>query len=412
MMYDEPITVSQLNAYIKNLFLCDDLLQNIMVRGEISNFIHHSSGHMYFTLKDKDSKIRCVMFKNNNRYLKFNIKNGMDVIISGNVSSYERDGEYQLYCNSIEPDGVGSLYLKFEQLKEKLSAQGYFDKEHKKKLPLLPKRIGVVTSPTGAVIRDIINVSTRRFYNINIILYPSKVQGEDAAKSIVEGINYFNNNADLGVDVIIVGRGGGSIEELWPFNEEIVADAVYESKIPIVSAVGHETDFTICDFTADVRASTPSQAAEIAVPVYEDLKEKIYDYRISIINNLQNNINNIKKLLMHLEMTIKLLSPQNKIREYIQYIDNIDNKIIYLNKNKIKSYKNELMICINKIDNANPAKILSRGYSAVYKDEDIIHSIHDLSKDDKVNVLLKDGSFNCLILDVMEGRVCQEEKRN
>lgn len=411
MMYDKPITVSQLNAYIKNLFLCDDLLQNVMVRGEVSNFIHHSSGHMYFTLKDKDSKIRCVMFRSNNRYLKFNIENGMNVIISGNVSSYERDGQYQLYCNSIEPDGVGSLYLKFEQLKEKLSAQGYFDKEHKKKLPLLPKRIGVVTSPTGAVIRDIINVSTRRFYNINIILYPSKVQGEDAAKSIAEGINYFNN-VDLGVDVIIVGRGGGSIEELWPFNEEIVADAVYESKIPIVSAVGHETDFTICDFTADVRASTPSQAAEIVVPVYEDLKEKIYDYKISIINNLQNNIDNIKKLLMHLEKTIKLLSPQNKIREYIQYIDNIDNKIIYLNKNKIKSYRNELMNYINKIDNANPAKILSRGYSAVYKDEDIIHSIHDLSKDDKVNVLLKDGSFNCLILDVMEGRVCQEEKRN
>ncbi|HBX48717.1 MAG TPA: exodeoxyribonuclease VII large subunit [Clostridiaceae bacterium] len=410
-MYDKPITVSQLNAYIKNLFLCDDLLQNVMVRGEVSNFIHHSSGHMYFTLKDKDSKIRCVMFRSNNRYLKFNIENGMNVIISGNVSSYERDGQYQLYCNSIEPDGVGSLYLKFEQLKEKLSAQGYFDKEHKKKLPLLPKRIGVVTSPTGAVIRDIINVSTRRFYNINIILYPSKVQGEDAAKSIAEGINYFNN-VDLGVDVIIVGRGGGSIEELWPFNEEIVADAVYESKIPIVSAVGHETDFTICDFTADVRASTPSQAAEIVVPVYEDLKEKIYDYKISIINNLQNNIDNIKKLLMHLEKTIKLLSPQNKIREYIQYIDNIDNKIIYLNKNKIKSYRNELMNYINKIDNANPAKILSRGYSAVYKDEDIIHSIHDLSKDDKVNVLLKDGSFNCLILDVMEGRVCQEEKRN
>ena len=411
MMYDKPITVSQLNAYIKNLFLCDDLLQNVMVRGEVSNFIHHSSGHMYFTLKDKDSKIRCVMFRSNNRYLKFNIENGMNVIISGNVSSYERDGQYQLYCNSIEPDGVGSLYLKFEQLKEKLSVQGYFDKGHKKKLPLLPKRIGVVTSPTGAVIRDIINVSTRRFYNINIILYPSKVQGEDAAKSIAEGINYFNN-VDLGVDVIIVGRGGGSIEELWPFNEEIVADAVYESKIPIVSAVGHETDFTICDFTADVRASTPSQAAEIVVPVYEDLKEKIYDYKISIINNLQNNIDNIKKLLMHLEKTIKLLSPQNKIREYIQYIDNIDNKIIYLNKNKIKSYRNELMNYINKIDNANPAKILSRGYSAVYKDEDIIHSIHDLSKNDKVNVLLKDGSFNCLILDVMEGRVCQEEKRN
>lgn len=411
MMYDKPITVSQLNAYIKNLFLCDDLMQSVMVRGEISNFIHHSSGHMYFTLKDKDSKIRCVMFKSNNRYLKFNIENGMNVIISGNVSSYERDGQYQLYCNSIEPDGVGSLYLKFEQLKEKLSAQGYFDKEHKKKLPLLPKRIGVVTSPTGAVIRDIINVSTRRFYNINIILYPSKVQGEDAAKSIAEGINYFNN-VDLGVDVIIVGRGGGSIEELWPFNEEIVADAVYKSEIPIVSAVGHETDFTICDFTADVRASTPSQAAEIVVPVYEDLKEKIYDYKISIINNLQNNINNIKKLLMHLEKTIKLLSPQNKIKEYIQYIDNIDNKIIYLNRNKIKSYRNELMNYINKIDNANPAKILSRGYSAVYKDEDAIHSIHDLSKNDKVNVFLKDGSFNCLILDVMEGRLCQEEKKS
>lgn len=270
-------SVSQLTRYIKEVFDFDEVLNDVIVKGEVSNFKLHSSGHMYFTLKDNEAKIKCVMFKGYSSRLKFMPEDGMNIIAYGSVTVYERDGQYQLYCSKLEPDGYGSLYLAFEQLKEKLLKEGLFDEKYKKKLPVFPRKIGVVTSSTGAVIRDIINVSSKRFCGISILLYPAKVQGDGAAESIVEGIRYFNTRDDI--DVIIIGRGGGSIEELWAFNEEIVARAIFESRIPVISAVGHETDYTIADFVADVRASTPSHAAEIAVPRFDELKFKINSYQ-------------------------------------------------------------------------------------------------------------------------------------
>lgn len=254
----EPLKVSELNGYIKNIIDGDEMLANVYIKGEISNFKRHYSGHLYFTLKDETSLIKCVMFKSYTNYLNFEPKDGMSVVILGSVSVFERDGVYQVYAKGMEPEGVGALYKAYEKLKAKLSEEGLFDEAHKKPIPILPRAIGVVTSKTGAVIRDIINVTTRRLPNVNIILYPAAVQGEGAAQTIVNGIKYFNKAKN--VDTIIIGRGGGSLEDLWPFNEEITARAIYESEIPIISAVGHETDFTIADFVADLRAPTPSAA--------------------------------------------------------------------------------------------------------------------------------------------------------
>jgi exodeoxyribonuclease VII large subunit len=279
-MISKTITVSELNKHIKDIIEGDINLKNVYVNGEISNFKFHSSGHMYFTLKDEYSKIKCIMFKSSNMLLKFIPEDGMNVIVKGNISIYERDGQYQLYCSKMEPDGIGSLYLAYEQLKIKLQNEGLFDSDKKKSLPFYPEKIGVATSSTGSVIRDIINVGANRFKNVNIVLYPVKVQGDGASGSIIAAIEYFNSRLDI--DIIIIGRGGGSIEELWAFNEENLARAIVKSKIPVISAVGHETDFTISDFAADIRASTPSHAAEICVPSYNDLK-----YRINV------NIDNI-----------------------------------------------------------------------------------------------------------------------
>ena len=268
-----PLSVRELNLYVKDLVDRDDFLNNVYVKGEISNFKRHYTGHLYFTLKDKDSLIKCVMFKSYTSNIKFEPQDGMQVVILGQVAVYERDGVYQIYVKGMEQEGLGALYEAYEKLKAKLEAQGLFDESHKKEIPLLPKAIGVVTSKTGAVIKDIINVTTRRFPNVVIKLYPSAVQGVGAAETIVEGIKYFNKAKN--VDTIIIARGGGSLEDLWPFNEEITAHAIYESEIPIISAVGHETDFTIADFVADLRAPTPSAAGELAVPDLEELKWKI-----------------------------------------------------------------------------------------------------------------------------------------
>ena len=253
-----PLSVKELNLYVKDLIDRDDFLNNVYVKGEISNFKKHYTGHLYFTLKDKDSLIKCVCFKSYTGNIKFEPQDGMQVVVFGQVAVYDRDGVYQIYVKGMEQDGLGALYAEYEKLKEKLSSKGMFDESHKKKIPMLPKEIGVVTSKTGSVIRDIINVTTRRLPNVHIKLYPVAVQGEGAAETIVEAINYFNEVKN--VDVIIIARGGGSIEDLWPFNEEITANAIYESEIPIISAVGHETDFTIADFVADLRAPTPSAA--------------------------------------------------------------------------------------------------------------------------------------------------------
>ena len=275
-MKPEPISVSQLNKYIKNKVDQDEYLNNVLIKGEISNFKHHYTGHMYFTLKDNNSLIKCIMFKSYTPHLNFVPKDGMSVIVLGTVSVFERDGVYQIYCKAMQQEGIGDLYKEYEKLKAKLSEEGLFDESHKKKIPLYSKRIGVLTSETGSVIRDIINVSTRRNPNVYIKLLPVPVQGEGAGKKIADAINLMNER-NL-ADIIIVARGGGSLEDLWPFNEEIVARAIYNSELPVISAVGHETDFSISDFVADLRAPTPSAAAELAVPDIDELKIKLNSY--------------------------------------------------------------------------------------------------------------------------------------
>ena len=277
MKYEEmAISVTDLNKYVKNKIADDEYLNNILVKGEISNFKHHYTGHMYFTLKDENSLIKCIMFKSYAQKLNFEPKDGMKVYIFGTVSVFERDGIYQIYAKAMEQDGVGDLYTKYQKLKNELEEKGLFDENHKKKIPIMPKIIGVLTSQTGSVIRDIINVSTRRNPNVYIRLFPVPVQGEGAAEKIAYGIDYMNKNKLA--DVLILARGGGSLEDLWPFNEEIVAKSIYDSEIPIISAVGHETDFSISDFVADLRAPTPSAAAELAVPDIYEVKQKINSY--------------------------------------------------------------------------------------------------------------------------------------
>jgi len=415
-------SVSQLTKYIKEIFDYDDVLNDVIVKGEISNFKLHSSGHMYFTLKDNDAKIRCVLFKGYSSKLKFIPEDGMSVIAYGCVTVYERDGQYQLYCRKLEPEGYGSLYLAFEKLKEKLDKEGLFSEERKKKLPIFPRKIGVVTSSTGAVIRDIINVSTRRFSGVKIILYPAKVQGEGAAETIVEGIKYFNSRDDI--DVIIIGRGGGSIEELWAFNEEIVARAIYDSKIPIISAVGHETDYTISDFVADVRASTPSHAAEMAVPRFDELKFKINSYQETLYKCLNNKIKKDLLYLGSLHQRLMNYSPNNIILQNMQYLDNLRNKLehtvlqklttsqsqvellktklLNIGSNVVLERRSNFSVLVGKMDALSPLKILKRGYAFVEKDEGIVKSVNELDIGDDIILHFCDGNVKCNVLEKME----------
>lgn len=409
-MNRQPLTVTNLNLYIKALMESDEVLNNIIVKGEISNFKHHSSGHMYFTLKDENSKIRCIMFRGSNLFLKFVPEDGMNVVIEGHVSLYERDGQYQLYCSRMEPDGLGSLYLAYEQLKEKLQREGIFGNEFKKPIPEFPKKIGVATSSTGAVIRDIINVSTNRFPGINILLYPVKVQGEGASRSIANAIEYFNSRDDI--DVIIVGRGGGSIEELWAFNEEDVARAIFKSRIPVISAVGHETDFTIADFVADARASTPSHAAEIAVPSYNDITYKIDKLRQMLITHTSNGIYqksfSVRNYLQHM----KANSPKNRINQYMQYLDNLQNKLGHNIKITVSTGRTSVSVCSGKLDSLSPLKVLARGYTYVEKNNIVVRSVSDVKRDELIRMHMNDGMVECKVIDIMEGQRWQQEKKN
>lgn len=408
-MIREAISVSNLTAYIKNVLEWDPELQNIMVKGEISNFKHHSSGHMYFSLKDDLAKIKCIMFKGNNQHLKFMPEDGMNMIVTGNVSLYERDGQYQLYCTKMEPDGIGSLYLAFEQLKERLQGEGLFDEDRKKEIPLYPGKIGVATSPTGAVIRDIINVSTRRFPNTEILLYPVKVQGEGAGRTIAEAIEYFNTREDIGV--IIIGRGGGSIEELWPFNEEIVARAIYKSKIPIISAVGHETDTTISDFVADLRASTPSQAAEFAVPSLSEMIYKLDSLKASLYMRVRNNFISERHRIEGIVREMEIYSPANKVIQNIQYLDTLQGKLKFFMEASMKEKRNSYNLLVNKLDDRGPLKILGRGYSYIERAGEVVNSAKSLSSEDNIRLHFKDGIAECKVSKVMEGEVWQLEKR-
>lgn len=397
------ISVTELNKYIKDKFEEDEMLNNILVKGEISNFKHHYTGHMYFTLKDENSLIKCVMFKTYTPNLNFIPKDGMQVKVLGTVSVFERDGVYQIYCKAMQQDGIGDLYKIYTELKEKLSKEGLFDDKYKKPIPYMPKCIGVLTSNTGSVIRDIINVSTRRNPNVYIKLFPVPVQGQGAAKKIAEAIKIMNENRLC--DVIILARGGGSLEDLWPFNEEIVARAIFDSKTPIVSAVGHETDFTISDFVADLRAPTPSAAAELVVPNVKDiiLKLKEYESRQKIALNRKIQI---MKLRYEKCLNSKVFKePLQKINERYMMLDiKVKQMESYINKKYINE-KAKAIKLIAKLDALSPLKTLARGYSIITLNGKTIKEAKYLKKDDEINIKLFDGQVNAKILK----KECEEE---
>ena len=393
---DMAISVTELNSYIKNKIADDEYLNNVLIKGEISNFKNHYTGHMYFTLKDENSLIKCVMFKTYAQKLDFMPKDGMKVFVLGGVSVFERDGVYQIYVKAMQEDGVGVLYKKYEELKQRLEQEGYFAEEHKKAIPQMPKIIGVLTSQTGSVIRDIINVSTRRNPNVNIRLYPVPVQGEGAAEKIADGIKFMNKNQLA--DVLILARGGGSLEDLWPFNEEIVAHAIYNSKIPVISAVGHETDFSISDFVADLRAPTPSAAAELAVPDVYEVKQKINLYqnrlRLSLVKKVE-----IMKLRYEKCMSSRVFKePLRNINDNYLKVDTYIKKLENIIKTKQKEEKTKYVELVAKLDTLSPLKTLTRGYSLVEKNNNIIKSAKDVNTGDKIDLKFSDGTKQAEIL--------------
>ena len=392
----EPISVTDLNKYIKDKVAKDEYLNNVLVKGEISNFKHHYTGHLYFTLKDDNSLIKCIMFKSFTDNLKFTPKDGMKVMVFGTVSVFERDGVYQIYCKAMQEEGMGSLYKAYEELKKKLELEGLFSMEHKKKLPFMPRIVGVLTSQTGSVIRDIINVSTRRNPNVYIRLFPVPVQGEGAGEKIADAIKFMNDK-NL-ADVLILARGGGSLEDLWPFNEEIVAHSIYKSKIPVISAVGHETDFTIADFVADLRAPTPSAAAELAVPDVYEVQRKIYSYQDRLKMALVKKVELMKLRYEKCMASSAFREPLRKINDnYLKvdlYIKQLENKIKTIQEKE----KSRYMEIIAKLDTLSPLKTLYRGYSITEKDGEIVKSKNDVKKDDLVDIRFADGKKQAVIL--------------
>ena len=398
---NQIFTVSEINNYIKMLMSSNSLLSALAIRGEISNFKHHYSGHMYFTLKDHESILKCVMFKSSSQGLRFAPENGMKVIASGYISVFERDGQYQLYISSMQPDGVGALHMAYEQLKEKLEKEGLFDIRLKKSIPLLPSKIGVVTSSTGAVIRDIINVAGRRNENMKILLYPVAVQGTQAAAQIAAAVRKLN---DLNlVDVIIVARGGGSLEELWAFNEEIVARSIFESKIPVISAVGHETDYTICDFVSDVRAPTPSAAAELAVPDREMLKYKLQNYNVRLKNALVKKLDAGRKELDKINSRPVFRHPLDNINQHRLKIDNLLRLLGKNSEIQLKAKKTEFSLLVGKLDALSPLKIFERGYCIAKKaDGKVIRSVTQVIEGNDVQINVSDGQIYCQVLEVNE----------
>jgi len=389
-------SVSEVNKYVKMLFESDNILNSISVRGEITNFKAHYTGHYYFTLKDESSTIKCVMFKGYAQYIKFKPADGMKVVINGQVSCFERDGVYQIYCKSMSPEGLGDLYLAYEQLKEKLSKEGLFDDIHKKQIPFLPQRVGVITSRTGAVIRDIINVSTRRYPNVNLLVYPAAVQGVNVATTVIDGIRTFNklNN----VDVIIIARGGGSFEDLFGFNDENLAREIFASKIPIISAVGHETDFTICDFVSDLRAPTPSAAAELVYPEYSELVNRIQVGKNRTIIGIKHYIERKRQYVERLKAAKLEKVPLDKINRYRMTIDSIMSKSESNLRYKIEKYRTRCIKGITKIDTLSPLKTITRGYSVTESiDGKVIRKTSDVKSSDEIKITLSDGKISAIV---------------
>lgn len=384
-------TVGQVNSYIKNMFSQDFLLQSLSVKGEVSNCKYHSSGHIYFTLKDMKGTISCVMFAGNRSGLAFRMIEGMQVIVQGTVDVYERDGKYQLYAKSIEQDGAGALYEKFEKLKKELEEQGMFAPEYKKPIPRYARKIGVVTAPTGAAVRDIINIAARRNPYVQLILYPAIVQGEAAAPSIINGIHALE---EMQVDVIIVGRGGGSIEDLWAFNEECVAQAVFDCSIPIISAVGHETDTTIIDYVADLRAPTPSAAAELAVfDVFLTL-QKIREQENNLNRLMKNKIEWNKIRLQAFSARVKMNSPLGKVREKKTWLMNLEEKLTYAMNGQIAEKRHSLEIYIEKLKGLSPLDKLNQGFSYVSDERGrTVTDINQVQVGDSLQIYLKNGKL-------------------
>ena len=397
MNYDAmAVSVTDLNLYIKEKIAGDEALNAVVVKGEISNFKNHYTGHLYFTLKDDKSLIKCIMFKSYADRLNFMPKDGMKVMVFGSVSVFERDGIYQIYVKAMKEDGKGDLYEAYEKLKADLEKEGLFDERHKKKIPLKPNIIGVLTSQTGSVIRDIINVSTRRNPNTYIRLLPVPVQGPGAAEEIARGIKLMNEK-EL-ADVLIIGRGGGSLEDLWPFNEEIVARAIYDSRIPVISAVGHETDFTIADFVADLRAPTPSAAAELANPDIYELKEKINTYKQRSRLALKKKIEVIRLRFDKIIASQVFKDPYKKINEYSQLLDKYIKSLETSAKNSYNKAKIIFTEKVARLDTLSPLKTLLRGYSITEKDGKIVKSKNDLNKDDKIEIRFVDGEKHAKIV--------------
>ncbi|MDY5934433.1 MAG: exodeoxyribonuclease VII large subunit [Oscillospiraceae bacterium] len=396
-MKSTVLSVTQLNTYIKSIIDGDILLRSLYVVGEISNFTnHYRTGHFYLTLKDENCAVKAVMFASANRRLKFMPENGMKVIVRGRVSVFERDGQYQLYIDDMQPDGLGALNLAFEQLKNRLAQEGLFDERFKKPIPYRCMRIGVVTSATGAVIQDIRNVISRRYPLAEIILAPVQVQGASAAPQIVDAIERFNSGDYA--DVLIVGRGGGSLEDLWAFNEEIVARAVFKSRIPIISAVGHETDFTICDFVADLRAPTPSAAAELAVP---DIREDIAFVQTVVYEceaTLLQRVNDEKERLEMIKERLRYRSPSMLIDQKIQTVDTLMTSALLSVQRKLDSETARLSSMAARLDALSPLKVMARGYSIVTKDEKVVASSKALKKGDRITVGFSDGERKCEVL--------------
>lgn len=416
------LTVGALTKYLKYKFDNDENLQTVFIKGEISNFKYHSTGHLYFSIKDETSKINAIMFSSSAKKLNFNPVDGTKVLVVGRITIYEATGNYQIYIDEMQEDGVGNLYVAFEKLKEKLSKEGLFDNKYKKKIPKYPSRIGIVTAPTGAAIKDILTTIKRRYPICETILFPSLVQGENAKEDIVRKIQ-MAQNYDL--DVLIVGRGGGSIEDLWAFNEEIVARAIFASTIPIISAVGHEIDYTIADFVADLRAPTPTAAAELAVPNINDLIKGLEQFKIRCNQSIYQKVNMQKMLLEGVKNSFVIKNPnlmfENKKQTIDLFLDKINNALLrkiennrlelnhlresFIITNPDNLYKNkkqELIHLIEKLEAFNPLNVLKRGFTITSKDNDIVRTVKNIKTNDTVNIKFKDGLVSAIVKDVKE----------
>jgi exodeoxyribonuclease VII large subunit len=396
-MNREYISISDINRIIKYTIDSNEMLRNVYVKGEISNLKYHGRGHLYFSLKDETSKINAVMFNYSNMGLIFSPKDGDSVLVHGKISVYESSGSYQIYVDSMELDGVGNLYVLFEELKKKLALEGLFDQSHKRQIIKMPKKIGIITASTGAAVKDIISTINKRFPIVEIYLFPTLVQGEAAASNIVKMIELANK---FDIDTIILGRGGGSIEDLWAFNEEIVARAIYNSKIPIISGVGHEIDFTISDFVADLRAPTPTGAAILATPDKEEIIRYFINARERCNNSMENKLYSYNQLLNRYKSNYLLNNPIRLYEMKEQKLDIIYDKINNSIKKLLEKYKNRVDTLKLKVNLLNPTSILDKGYSIVYKDNIIIKDINDVTKNDNINVLLKNGSISANVKGV------------